>query len=841
MIFDINEDFKCKINNGEENRIADDLFSNHFMTKFMNFKTVATLSNKQLPNYVLDDDNIITERLNNDILLSKYTNEQIENKNNSVNIGVNSFDELNQRRIDTFHTFKEEAFIDDPFKFLEIKPDKHHVTSDLSESNYSNTSMNKEVKKTSIFKTPNKNNLNNEESESNETKQEISSSSLKPSKISFRLTTDSSQDSKKSLGISKISKEVHPSSSGCNSIDQFPYLLDPKLKAQYELLSISYNDNHKMIKHFIRQMLPQIPQNYKKIFHDRDCKIYQGEILLKFGQQDSNNDEIEDIKHGFGIYYTFDELYIGLFENNLRTNKGVCFYLKTNECYIGNWENDKRSGLGSLYYSKSNPKYIGHWYNDKKQGKGIWIYEDGKMYEGEFNDDIIEGNGILRYSNGFPYLTGQWKNNKKEGKFFVHVRDGKGQLMKYYENDIEVIANVNTSPTKNHLLSKDVRLFYNSIYNEETKDTISASNENSIRKSKYHLRQTSEQISTQKAKNKLKSNDKKISCFEVQDSGTTKSRDKMDENWVNNQNINYFMAYLQQMNENEYWDCQHKTQFKYKRIYTLPDYFFTEFLKNPISSTHSSANKYNKINRNDEKQIDYTCSSNKNNKKNTLNMKDNKKLKDIEMDFFYSNVSYHTIKFICNANLIVDNYERILIPYHNDNNQWSLCEINCSNPQNFVFILYDPNRNNSIELSGTNEKPLLILYNWLRSEIESRCYENYFDENYSIEKYRKKLNNSEFKVFTLPMRYKQRNAKKSEHQSTKYDQGYRNNKINEHSIASEENDQNNYDRIVDSGIVICQIAQCIYEQIEIDFEKEDIENIKDLMKRLYLHDLNSRI
>ena len=823
----------------KENRSYDDSISNNLPRKFMNFKSVATLSNDQPQQFALNNKNIINEFSNYNDQLPRRSNSQILNKNALQGNEINSSFKQNQTYTEPSCTFKNNSSFDDPFKFLEMNhnPNKDNARSMSSKSNQSNTSV--YDKRKSILKISSNTNSASKKDKTNEIEQREGYSVLKQSKTSFLSEMDNSQDSSKMF--SEIPKKVHISSPIVDKADNFFYMLDKKMKARFNSLVITHNDNHKMLKHFIKQMLPQISHDYKEILDDKNCKIYQGKTLPKTKESSSSGKDrgIEYIKHDFGIHYTPTEIYIGLFENNLKTNKGVIYYLKTYEWYIGNWENDKRSGLGSLYYPNSNPKYIGNWYNDKKNGKGILIYEDGKMYEGEFIDDIMEGNGLLRYPNGSPYLSGQWKNNMKDGNF-LYTRDGYEQSVRYYENDLEIISNVNNidkSATKGFLASNSIKSCYNWTNNEETKDTITESIRNSIKKG--NSKQSSEQFSKQKDQDKLRSNDVKITCFKEQYSTVYGSHDKINEMWLNNQNINYFMAYLQQMNENEYWDCQHKTQFKYTKIYTFPEYFFTEYLKSPINSTQSTVNKINKSKR---KSLKHDS-----NRKNSDSTKVSTKADDIIVDFYYSNVSYHTIRFICNGNLITDNYERILFPYHSENRYWSLCEINCSNEQNFIFILYDPSRSNSIELSGINEKPLLILYNWLRSEIESRCYEDYFNTDKSIKKYRERLDNSEFKVAVLPLKYREENVNKGYQLAKNYDKSFQNNKKSDkdvnfsHNDYYEENQSENYHNIADSGVIICRIAQCIYEQNEIDFEKEDIENIKDLMKRLYLHDLNDRI
>jgi len=107
-------------------------------------------------------------------------------------------------------------------------------------------------------------------------------------------------------------------------------------------------------------------------------------------------------------------------------------------------------------------------------------------------------------------------------------------------------------------------------------------------------------------------------------------------------------------------------------------------------------------------------------------------------------------------------------------------------------------KGNAEDGSGINEKPLLILYNWLRSEIESRCHEGFGTLETKIESYREKLKKSQFIIAKVPQQVE----------------------------------------MSDCGIFVLKFAQCICQGKIINFEYEEIQEFRSYIRDLYEKEFN---
>ena len=130
-------------------------------------------------------------------------------------------------------------------------------------------------------------------------------------------------------------------------------------------------------------------------------------------------------------------IYIGLFNNNILTGKGILYnslngYLYKGDfnnfqkdgygeeiCeqykYKGEFDHDKKYGRGEMILNNKDI-YKGKFLNDKFNGNGYYIwFGKNKEYFGDFVDDKMQGNGFLKWGKGM-YYKGMFNNGIKEGK-----------------------------------------------------------------------------------------------------------------------------------------------------------------------------------------------------------------------------------------------------------------------------------------------------------------------------------------------------------------------------------------------------------------------------------------
>lgn len=62
-------------------------------------------------------------------------------------------------------------------------------------------------------------------------------------------------------------------------------------------------------------------------------------------------------------------------------------------------------------------KYYGNWKKGKKSGYGLYIYEDGTIYEGEWKNDEKCGMGTMKYGTGYQ-ISGIWKGDEVTNAVF---------------------------------------------------------------------------------------------------------------------------------------------------------------------------------------------------------------------------------------------------------------------------------------------------------------------------------------------------------------------------------------------------------------------------------------
>ena len=92
-------------------------------------------------------------------------------------------------------------------------------------------------------------------------------------------------------------------------------------------------------------------------------------------------------------------------QGNLRTTGGV---------YVGEFENGVRSGVGKQTLRMKKAVYEGEYKNGRMHGKGVYQWEDGSEYEGQYKDGLRHGQGIQSNLEGERY-DGAWEFGKKHG------------------------------------------------------------------------------------------------------------------------------------------------------------------------------------------------------------------------------------------------------------------------------------------------------------------------------------------------------------------------------------------------------------------------------------------
>ena len=142
-------------------------------------------------------------------------------------------------------------------------------------------------------------------------------------------------------------------------------------------------------------------------------------------------------------------LFIGLFNNDLLSSKGLCFNLEKDYKYKGLFKNFKKEIFGEEFFEGN--KYKGEFKKDKKNGKGEIIFKNYDIYSGEFFDDKINGFGNYKWNKKKKEYIGNFVNGKIHGNgllkwgddmyykgwFNYGIKEGKGEFgfinkIKYY-------------------------------------------------------------------------------------------------------------------------------------------------------------------------------------------------------------------------------------------------------------------------------------------------------------------------------------------------------------------------------------------------------------------------
>ena len=116
-------------------------------------------------------------------------------------------------------------------------------------------------------------------------------------------------------------------------------------------------------------------------------------------------------------------VYVGAFQNNVKTGIGNCYDSEGNLIYTGRFSNNVPMGnypategyedYKFIYRDYSNGDiYLGEAKNGICDGQGILIYKNGDIWFGKWEKGERAGYGILIHHNGKSVKLGKWNNNR---------------------------------------------------------------------------------------------------------------------------------------------------------------------------------------------------------------------------------------------------------------------------------------------------------------------------------------------------------------------------------------------------------------------------------------------
>ena len=132
--------------------------------------------------------------------------------------------------------------------------------------------------------------------------------------------------------------------------------------------------------------------------------------------------KINDINYISVKFSEKNDLFLGLFENDLMTPKKGILLTINGEYYEGEFKKGKKDGKGKLIY-KNGTEYIGDFKNNRHHGYGQLTQTDGEIFQGEWKEGKINGNGTRFHSNGDKYI-GNYINNIRNGHGYYIFANG---------------------------------------------------------------------------------------------------------------------------------------------------------------------------------------------------------------------------------------------------------------------------------------------------------------------------------------------------------------------------------------------------------------------------------
>ena len=133
-----------------------------------------------------------------------------------------------------------------------------------------------------------------------------------------------------------------------------------------------------------------------------------------------------------GPFYTANgkDTVISQYFNNRRNGIGLYIW-EDGRVYEGGWKDGKCEGYGRMVFKNGN-WYQGEMRGDRKHGVGVFHWKEGDWYEGEYQDDVICGFGVYFWKSG-DWFEGEWKEGVFWGKGKKGGKDGV-EKEGYWEN-----------------------------------------------------------------------------------------------------------------------------------------------------------------------------------------------------------------------------------------------------------------------------------------------------------------------------------------------------------------------------------------------------------------------
>ena len=170
--------------------------------------------------------------------------------------------------------------------------------------------------------------------------------------------------------------------------------------------------------------------------------------------------ESDSEKYISNIQSTFS--YKGILNSKLKKFEfGSYTYDNGNNQYVGKWENDKKTGKGVYFYETKSEKeteaYIGEWSEGKREGNGIYVIntaeENNNKFTaviGDFKEDLLVS-GIKFSSDDTSEHVKMWYGNFVEGslkdKDGIIIEEGNKIFSGKVEND-EILSGIMVSTKK---------------------------------------------------------------------------------------------------------------------------------------------------------------------------------------------------------------------------------------------------------------------------------------------------------------------------------------------------------------------------------------------------------
>ena len=221
-----------------------------------------------------------------------------------------------------------------------------------------------------------------------------------------------------------------PSKNEMNSID--PSKLEEKNNLEKIVFSYKIRLLISAFKKFkkMKEEAHQIILMRKNLKEKRDFFLIEGNdnfIVDLFPSDNYNHlgSIFRGKEDGFGIQYfpEHNAKYVGNFINGRRVD--LCYFEDKSKFYTYKGQVKKNfTGLYGIYNNyEKKISYEGEWLNNRKDGIGIELYQDGSKYMGEHKNGMRQGLGTYNWSDGSMY-EGEWKLNLMDGYGIYKFKDG---------------------------------------------------------------------------------------------------------------------------------------------------------------------------------------------------------------------------------------------------------------------------------------------------------------------------------------------------------------------------------------------------------------------------------